>query len=114
MKKNVDSHEYARALQHAAEFLLSRPAFNTNMTRAYSYNFFRYHEKELFVAAVKAVGSGVKEFTDSDIKVLYRQGDVEITIEAPRNTLCRLIRPAEYDCDPFLSPDEEKNLGGAA
>lgn len=104
------SHDYAKALQQAAEFFLSRPAFDIDSPRAYSFSYFRFHKKELFIAAVKALGSGTKGGDDKNIEFLVRTGDVEITVSAPRNTLCRLIRPAEYDCDPFLSDAEQAEL----
>lgn len=113
--KPVTSHDYALALQRAATFFLSRPAFDIDSTRAYSFSYFRFYKKEQFLAAVKALGSGRKGGDDKEIEFLATApGGVEVTVSAPRTLLCRLIRPAEFDCDPFLSPEEEKNLGGAA
>ena|SRR6185369_13301372 len=112
--KSATSHDYARALQEAAAFFLAHPAFDIDRPRAYSFNYFRFYKKELFIAAVKALGTGKKSGDDSSIQFHVKSGDVEVTISAPRGMVCRLIRPAEYDCDPFLSPEEEKELGGAA
>jgi len=112
--KSATSHDYARTLKEAAEFFLAKPAFDIDAPRAYSYTYFRFYNKEQFITAVKALGSGKKEGDERDIEFQVKAGNVEITIAAPRNTVCRLLRPAEYDCDPFLSPEEEKELGGAA
>jgi hypothetical protein len=113
--KKPNSHDYAQALRRAADFFLSRPAFDIDSDRVYSFSYFRFYDKEQFIAAAKALGTGKKAGDDRDIEFQIKApGNVEITISAPRSTVCRLIRPAEYDCDPFLSPDEEKLLGGAA
>jgi hypothetical protein len=112
--KHSNSHEYARRLQELAEFLLSRESFVLPYFEPTSYHHFRYYEKEPFIAAVKALGSGKKKITDGEIEFVVERPGAHIGIEAPRNLLCRLIRPAEYDCDPLLSPEEEKSLGGAA
>lgn len=110
----LTSHDYAHFLQHAAEIFLSREAFQIPAHYDYSFNYFRFDNKDEFVAAVKALGPGKKVFSDDNIEFKIQEPHVSIIVEAPRKLLCRLIRPAEYECDPLLSPDEEKQLGGAA
>lgn len=112
--KQSTSHDYARRLQELAAFLLSRDSFVLPYSEPTSYHHFHYYEKEPFVAAVRALGSGKKKITETGIEFIVTPPGSHISLEAPRNLLCRLIRPAEYDCDPLLSPEEEKSLGGAA
>ena len=108
------SHDYARNLQKFAEFLLSRESFPLPYHEPTSFHYFNYHDKESFVAAVKSLGSGKKKITDDKIEFVIETSGAHLSVEAPRNLLCRLIRPAEFECDPLLSADEEKTLGGAA
>jgi hypothetical protein len=109
---NSNSHDYARRLLELATFLLSRDSFVLPYHEPTSFHHFRYYEKEPFVAAVRALGSGKKKLAEDSIEFVVAQPGYSLSVEAPRNLLCRLIRPAEYDCDPFLSPEEEKQLGG--
>jgi hypothetical protein len=113
-KPIITSHDYARELQKNAEFLLSRPSFNFEGSWGEPHHYFRFAYRESFLACVKALGSGQKKFTEDEIEFKVQFPSSVIKVEAPRATVCRLIRPAEYECDPFLSPDEEQNLGGAA
>ena len=114
--KNPTSHDWALNIQAFAEFLLSRPEFEI------SYSFptetrqmtFWSDGKDQFLAAAKALGTGKKEFTDNEVKFTVAHEWGEFTIKAARAVVCRLVKPAEYECDPFLSPDEEKQLGGVA
>jgi hypothetical protein len=106
------SHEYARNLQRLAEWLLERPEFEVGRYVNHSYNFFTYDEKEPFLAAARAIGQGKKQFTENFVRLELELPFALIRLEAPRNKVCTLISPAVYDCVPFLSPDEEKQIGG--
>ena len=108
------SHDLALSLQKTAEWLLSRDAFRIESFDVATWQYLSFHEKEAFVAAVKAVGAGKKKFSDLSIEFEVKVPGGQIKLSAPREKVCRLIRPAEYECDPFLSPEEEKSLGGAA
>jgi hypothetical protein len=108
------SHDLARNLQRTAEWLLAHQAFRIENFDALAYEWISFHDKEMFLDAVKAVGAGRKEFTPETICFRVDIPGGQIKLSAPRNLVCRLIRPAEYDCDPLLSPEEEKQLGGAA
>ncbi len=109
------SHDLAHNMKAFADFLLSRPAFglpyNALVLKCIS---FYSGDKDKFLSAAKSLGTGKKEFTSEEVRFTVTGEWGEFTIKAPRSTVCRLIKPAEYDCDPFLSPDEEKSLGGAA
>lgn len=105
------SHDLAVALQKSADWLLSRDAFGIETFWARASLYMMFSNKEMFIAAARAIGSGKKEF-DNFGNIGFRSPipGGEIHISAPRNTVCRLIRPAEYECDPFLSPEEENEL----
>ena len=62
-----------------------------------------------------------KKFDDfcgkPSIQLDYDSGIIRIWALAPRETACRVIRPAvpaEYDCEPLLSEAEEESLTSAS
>lgn len=101
------SHDYARRLQEQAAFLLGKPEFKTESS---PHAFFWYYgDKEGFLGAVKAVGSGKKEFTNDEVK--FRPvGFPEITIYANRNSVCKKVQEAVWECEPLLSAAEEEQI----
>lgn len=126
-EKQFTSHDMARNLQLAAEWILARPEFEVG-SEAYaeSYNYAFFTEKPQFLAAIKAIGAGRKEWGDTTITFVADIPGGRISISAPRTLACRvvrqaeteevvqtvtrIVRPAEYDCDPFLTPAEEAVL----
>ncbi|HLW51247.1 MAG TPA: hypothetical protein VKW06_00260 [Candidatus Angelobacter sp.] len=114
MEKLPTSHDLARALQQTAEWLLSRPSFQIEERfDAMTWQSINFSQKDKFLAAVRAIGTGKKAFRPHEVEVKAEIPGGRIYLKAPRDLVCRLIRPAEYECDPFLSPEEEKQLGGA-
>lgn len=110
----MTSHEYARRLQEVSQTLLSRPDFDTKSNGPHF--FLSYWEKEEFLAAVKALGTGTKEFTTGSYpEVVFKPKDMpEVHVSIARDKVCRIVTPAipaEYDCEPFLSPEEEASIG---
>ena len=106
----MQSHAYAAKLKELAEFLLSKPEFETQGSPLfYSYQW----TKEGFVAAVKALGEGTKEFSDTEIKFNPTGGPKDITMQvhAPRDKVCTLVKAAVWDCEPLLSVDELAEVG---
>lgn len=101
----MNSHLYAERLKDLAEFLLSKPEFETN-TKVYMLMY--QSDKEKLVQAVKAIGAGTKTFTDNEFKFAANTlpEGIELRISAPRNLVCKLVAAAKYDCEPLLSPDE--------
>ena len=107
----MNSHEFAKRLHEIADFLLSRPEFKTAGT---PFIFQSYYDKDEFLAAVKAVGSGKKSeenYTSHPDICFEPTGAPEITLRIAKNKLCVLVQPAVYDCVPFLSQAEEASLG---
>ena len=105
----MTSHEYAKKMQELAEFLLARPEFEAE-GRPFVYLY--YYQKEPFLAAIRAIGAGEKEWTDTEIRFKPKgiPEDTAMQIYAPRDKLCKLVRAAEYDCEPLLSPGEVEAL----
>jgi hypothetical protein len=114
--KNSNSHEYARCLQQFANFLLSRDAFELPWTTPTTFHHMTYYDPEdkgRFIAAVKALGTGEKKFTEDHVEfIVNAPGTDAFTIRAPRHVICRLLKPAKYECDPLFSPEEVSQLGG--
>lgn len=106
----MKSYKYADNLEKLATFLRNRPEFETEAPSV--YGFFTYYDKDSFIAAVRACGAGKKEFADTFIHFFPAVGEgIHLRLEAPRNKVCRLVREAEYDCDPLLSQEEEASIG---
>ena len=106
----MKSYAYAAKLQELATFLLSKPEFE-----AEGSPFFYSHQwtKEGFVAAVKALGEGTKEFSDTEIKFKPTGGPKGVTMQvhAPRDKVCTLVKAAVWDCEPLLSAAELEEVG---
>lgn len=101
----LTSHQYAKYLKELAEFLLSKPDFTTDLEKVYL--FIHVYKKEELVAAVKALGTGTKEFKNDTFHFHPTTPEhLFIRVEAPRNLVCRLVEPAKYDCESILTPEE--------
>lgn len=111
MLTNMSSHEYAEELKKLAEFLLSRPAFNAHWGKLHE-TFYFYSNKEDFLAAVAALKPGKKEFTENEVQFFptINSERIVLKLEANRTTVCKLVKPAEYDCQSLLDASEEKLL----
>ena len=105
----MKSHEYAKRLHEIADFLLSRPEFEASH-RPYMYHYTT--SKAQVLAAARSFGSVKKDFQNDEIRITPADFP-EFVIEAPRNIVCRIVKPAqpaEYDCEPLLSQAEEAEL----
>ncbi len=104
----MNSHLYANKMKEIADFLLSRPEFET----AHACTIYQWYwsKKDDFLGAVKALGAGKKEWKTDDL-YFVPEGCPEITTVVQRSAICRLVRPAEYDCEPLLSQEEEASIG---
>lgn len=103
----MNSHEYAEERRKQAEFLLSKPAFK--MPGSVTKLFICFYGKEQFVEAVKALGTGKKEYNHNDLDFI--PDGTEIVLSISRSQVCKLVSPAVYDCEPLLSREEEDALG---
>ena len=104
----MKSHAYAKAIIQAAEFILSQPEFDTETEQPRLYIGW-FWSKEPFLAAVRALGAGKKEYSGSDLRYSVVHG-AEITCTIPRDKVCRKVQEAKWECEPLLSPEEEATL----
>jgi len=106
----MTSYEYAEKLKQQAEFLLARPEFPMPKYEDGKRGLWYMWEssKPAFLAAVKALGPGKKELTDEYVKFFPTDGPIHVYID--RKVVCKLVRPAEYDCESLLSQAEEQTL----
>lgn len=109
----MTSHDYARELKRVADCLERREEFDLpdyldEVALKLSY----FDDKKRFLAAVRALGTGTKgpdKYITNDY--IFTPAFGGLRIQAERNTVCRLVRPAEYECEPLLSPEEEQAVG---
>lgn len=115
----MTSHDYANMLRGLSELLESKPEFplppswNAETVSIFiSINYWSY--KEEFLAAAKALGSFSKRYTDEKLIISApANGGVELRLDVDRKAVCRIVKPsqpAEYECDPLLTPEEESAL----
>ena len=92
-------------LQHHPEFAMDYPTMHI----------YFWYEKEQFLSAVKAAGTGKKIMPTENYQKDYfyfvpaQPTDIDFKFVTQRNTVCRMVRPAieaEYDCEPLLSQAE--------
>lgn len=102
------SHDYADSLIRLAEFLRTKPAFNIADSDAVASLYLFWPTKEHFLGLVQAVHGGEKGYIghDDNAEIAYTvttpTGEtVKATIR--RSNVCKLVRAAEYDCEPLLS-----------
>lgn len=101
------SYEYADQIRKLAEYLDSIPVFELDYSYGDSLSFYA---KTKFVAAVKAVGSGTKAYTDGEYgKLLFTPDNFpELALKIDRSAVCRKV--VKFECDPLFSDDELEKL----
>ena len=105
----MTSHEYAKKLNELAAWLGARAEFATDYSNVYM--FIRLSERDQVVEAVRACGSGKKDFSDTEFCFTPDTPEnTQVTIKCPRNKVCTLVSPAKYDCEPLLTPEEAAAL----
>jgi len=106
---NMTSHELARRMAATADYLLSRPDFDTPCTDHSLYLGSYWDDKDAFIAAVKALGSGTKEYSGSDLQ--YNAATpMRIWTRINRNKVCRKVQEERWECESILSAEDEVAL----
>jgi hypothetical protein len=110
----MDSHQYADSMIALAEWLKSKPAFETEQ-RGMSESFWFYGNKEAFLGAVRAVGAGTKEYKKlaGSWDIIFRPNTpagTELRLGANRDVVCKKIQEEKWKCIPLLSEAEEAEL----
>ena len=106
----MKSHEFANKLEKLAEFLKSRPDFDTE--RVSVFQWLNFYNKDKFLAAAKSLGGGRKEVSGSDFLFHPAHGisGVDFYIGAPRDRVCRKVQDEKWECEPLLTPEEEAQI----
>ena len=105
----MKSHEYAKQVIQAAEFILSRPEFEAETTSTTLY-LGCFWDKALFLAAVRALGTGKKEYSGTELRYAVEDHGAKMTMTIPRDKVCRKVQEAKWECEPLLTPEEEAAL----
>lgn len=106
----MKSHEYGQRLVELGQFLQSRPEFDTpgKLSLYLSY----WSDKDGFLAAVRALGSGTKEVekgTLSEVRFIPTAA-AEIQVSVSRDKVCTKVQEERWECEPLLSTAEEAEL----
>ena len=111
----LTSHEYARQMQAAAQWLLDKPefglpAYETEYSERLSY----FSDKEGFIRAAKALGGKKDVSHDGDYQLVTEHpSGFKFSLIASRDAVCRIVKPAqeaEYECEPLLTQQEEEEV----
>jgi hypothetical protein len=107
----MTSHQYAEELRTLAAELdaiepFPMPTYDTPGRFSYLW------DKEGFVAAVRACGSGVKNIKDDSLTFQPRNVSFHLVVE--RSAVCKLAKPAEWSCEPWLTDEQQVVVDQAA
>jgi hypothetical protein len=110
--ERMSSHEYAARLRAEASYLEAKPAFDMpSYTGLAKESYWYMGDKEGFIRAVRTLGAGQKSIGPEYVE--FHPADAPVAIRIERQHVCRLVKPAEYDCEPFLAPEEEAVMDAA-
>lgn len=103
----MKSHEFAAELQKTVEHLLSRPDVDFETGKPFLY--VGFYQKDQFVAAARAMGSGKKEFSSCN-DLHFTPNGTCLTLSISRSKVCRKIQDVKWECEPLFSEDEITEL----
>lgn len=104
------SHDWARELQHTAEFLLSKTEVEIGHLPKSRAMFFS--DKEPFLKLVRAFKPG-RKVTNEWYVEFYPAGSEFLELVVNRDLVCRRLNP-QYECEPLLSPQEDAEMETAS
>jgi hypothetical protein len=104
------SRELAAELIKYAEFLLSKPEFDLDGIAVFNKEFsLMYYNKELFVAAAKALGNATKSYDGGEYANFnLTSTEVPVRLSISRDKVCRKV--VSYECEPLFSAEEVEAL----
>ena len=109
----MNTRDYAAQLRAHADELDSLPEFETPDYFSENQKTFSYfYGKDEFVAAVRALGAGTKEIKND--KMLFRPANVSFALEIERSVVCKMTKPAEWSCEPWLTDEQQVVIDKAA
>jgi len=117
----ITAHAAAEALRMIADCLDKEPEML--ITKPYLWWIFREAEdKEAFKTIARLLPRPLtkrdtsKYSSSPDVIVEYDSETISIDLRIPKSLTCKLVRPAtpaEYECEPLLSDEEESTLTSA-
>ena len=109
----MTSYEYAAKLANLAEFLNDRPEFELpGYTTEFHEHLTYFNDKERFLKAVHALGSGTKAIVDDNVNFRPSVDEgIVFQLSINRDRVCRKVQDAVWECEPLLSTEEEAQVG---
>lgn len=52
-----------------------------------------------------------KTYDDREVEVSYKNDGILVYAKINRNAVCKMVKPAEYECEPLLSQEELDEVG---
>ena len=101
----MNTREYAQQLRAHAEELDGLPEFEVPGYFVHTFEDLRYYvDRKEFVSAVRALAPGVKQIVED--KMYFRPKNATFSLCIDRSQVCKMVKPAQWDCEPLLSDDE--------
>ncbi len=100
----------------ASELRAFADSLDTNPTLElpYAFLYFTCHTREEILGLAKIMPRPFeKSYSGNDIRLNHKTEALSAWVVAPRELTCTLVtpaRPAVYDCEPLLSPDQDASL----
>ena len=105
----MKSHDLATQLRQTADYLLSHPDFELAYEPSlYLGNY--YSDKDKFIAAVRALGSGKKTWDREEMQFEVN-APLTLYVRVLRATICRKVQDEKWECEPLLTSEDEASIG---
>src|SRR5882762_7450110 len=103
MHTKTTSHELAVKLMNTAKLLFMRKDIELPGVEDAKITV-EYYDSEPFLNAVREMGSGKKDFESYYVK--FTPDDSILTLQVPRNKVCKKIQEEKWECVPLLTPEQ--------
>lgn len=117
----ITAHAAAEALRMVADALDKAPETLIKKPNLW-WMFHEAGDKEIFKHIARILPRPLKKSDTSsyssnpDVIVAYNSEAIDIDIRIPKSLTCKIVKPAqpaEYECEPLLSEEEESTLTSA-
>ena len=113
-KVEITNAQFAQQLRELADRWELLPE---ETRRPVGLTLYCWHDKTLAALVVKTIGGHwdktVKDTNTSFSAMVYTSRETGLEVQLYRDGICKIVRPAqpaEYECEPLLSPEEEDEL----
>ncbi|HLJ25338.1 MAG TPA: hypothetical protein VKY85_01365 [Candidatus Angelobacter sp.] len=111
----MTTHDYAQKLRTMAAFIESRPCVDIKDAPAMKV-WWNFYEKERFLAAAKAMGSGTKRIDTVGVKEFVFTPNtpegIKLELCIARDRVCEKVQEEKWECKALLSEAEVAEIGG--